>query len=146
MQATKKQKQLIHVNAPTRDIKEEFVQWATGDVSKISTNDLNFDQANRILEKLGKQPIRAKKEDSPLFWGYFDRNNGQHKQIQSLLHQLHWTVSHPTYGRVADLERFGAWLQSSRSPVRMPLKKMNDRECSKIISALEGIVKSRYKH
>src|SRR5690625_3366741 len=95
MQATKKQKQLIHVNAPTRDIKEEFVQWATGDVNKISTNDLNFEQANRILEKLGKQPIRAKKEDSPLFWGYFDKNNSQHMQIQSLLHQLHWTVEHP---------------------------------------------------
>lgn len=145
MQATKKQKQLIHVNAPTRDIKEEFVQWATGDVNKISTNDLNFEQANRILEKLGKQPIRAKKEDSPLFWGYFDKNNSQHLQIQSLLHQLHWTVEHPKYGRVADLERFGSWLQSNRSPVRLPLKQMNAHECSKIIIALEGIVKSTYK-
>lgn len=145
MQATKKQKQLIHVNVPTRDIKEEFVQWATGDVAKTSTNDLTFEQANEILKKLGKQPVKPAKEDSPLYWGYFDRNNTQHKQIQSLLHQLHWTVEHPKYGRVADLERFGSWLQSKRSPVRLPLKQMDARECSKIIIALEGIVKSTYR-
>lgn len=143
MKATKKQKQLIHINAPTRDIKEEFVQWATGDNNKISTNDLTFEQANQILQKLGIQPIRA--AASPLSWGYFNRNNEQHLQIQSLLHQLHWTVEHPKYGRVGDLARFGSWLQSHRSPVRKPLREMNNKECSKIIIALEGIVKSIYK-
>lgn len=145
MKANKKQKQLIHLNTPTRYIKEEFVQWATGDDKKISTNDLSFEQANKILRQLGIQPIRPDKEDTPLFWGFFDRKNKQHMQIQSLLHQLHWTVDHPKYGRVADLERFGSWLQSERSPVRKPLKKMDVKECSKIIIALEGIVKSTYK-
>src|SRR5690606_32694689 len=121
MKATAKQKQLIHLNAPTRDIKEEFVQWATGSVEMTSCNDLSFDQANEILKKLGKQPIRMVKEDTPLFWGYFQNGNKQHNQIQSLLHQLRWTRPHPQYGRIPDLARFGAWLQSERSPVQKPL-------------------------
>ncbi|QAA81387.1 hypothetical protein EI546_06435 [Aequorivita sp. H23M31] len=145
MQATKKQKQLIHLNTPNRDIKEEFVQWATGSVEKTSTNDLSFEQANEIIKKLGKQPVKVTKEDSPMFWGYFDRSNKQHLQIQSLLHQIKWTMANTKYGRVPDLARFGSWLQSDRSPVRKPLKKMTPAECSKIINALNGILKTLYK-
>lgn len=145
MKATNKQKQLIHVNAPTRDIKEEFVQWATGDVAKISCNDLSFDQANRILEKLGFAPLKMIKEDTPMYWGFFDRKNAQHKQIQSLLHQVKWTMPNTKWGRVPDLTRFGSWLQSDKSPVQKPLKKMSPAECSKTISALNGILKSMYK-
>lgn len=145
MKATAKQKQLIHVNAPTRDIKEEFVQWATESVEKISCNDLSFDQANKIIIQLGKQPVKAAKEDTPLFWGYFDRNQKQHLQIQSLLHQIRWTTPHPKFGKVPDLSRFGSWLQSDKSPVQKPLKKMTSTECNKVINALNGILKSLYK-
>ena len=145
MKATKHQKQLIHVNAHSRDMKEEYVQWATGDTSKTSTNDLTFDQANQIIVHLGKQPVKATKEDTPLFWGYFEFKNKQHKQIQSLLHQLKWTMPNTKYGRVPDLARFGAWLQSDKSPVQKPLKQMDAKECSKIINALNGILRSMYK-
>lgn len=145
MQATKHQKQLIHVNSHNRDLKEEYVQWATGDVSKISCNDLTFEQANKIIVQLGKQPIKATKEDTPLFWGFYERGNQQHKQIQSLLHQLKWTMPNTQWGRVPNLERFGSWLQSDKSPVQKPLKQMTPAECSKIIVALGGILKSMYK-
>ena len=145
MKATKKQKQLIHLNTPNGDIKEEFVQWATQDNDKISTNDLSFEQANLILGKIGIRPLRPAKEDTPLYWGFFDKKNTQHMQILSLVHQLQWTNAHPKYGRVADLERLGQWLQSNRSPVKKPLKKMTPAECSKIITALNGIIKSVYK-
>lgn len=41
--ATAKQKQLIHLNTPTKDMKEEWVQWATNSNDKTSCNDLTFD-------------------------------------------------------------------------------------------------------
>lgn len=145
MKANKKQKQLIHVNSPSRDVKEEFVQWATGDNSKISTNDLTFEQANAILKQLGKQPIKATKEDAPLFWGYFNKNEKSHLQILSHLRQLNWTVKHPTRGVIPDLERFGQWLQSDRSPVQKPLKQMTATEVSKIIEAQKVMIKKLYK-
>ena len=43
MQATKEQKRAIAMNTANKDIKEEFVQWATKDVKKTSTNDLTFE-------------------------------------------------------------------------------------------------------
>lgn len=145
MKANAKQKQLIHLNAKPAYIKEEYVQWATGDEKKTSCNDLSFDQANTILKQMGMQPIAASKEDSALFWAYFDKKNSKHMQIMSLLHQVLWRKRHPKYGMVPDLERFGSWLQSDKSPVQKPLKKMTPQECSKIITALEGILKNLYK-
>lgn len=139
MQATKEQKKLIHINAPTRDTKEEFVQWATNSNEKISTNDLSFDQANRILEKLGIKPFKA---DS---WSAFDKKNPKHTLVLSLLRQAGWTTPHPKYGEVADLNRLDLFLKSDKSPVKMPLKKMTDIEVEKVIKALKGIVKSRWK-
>jgi hypothetical protein len=145
MQATTKQKQLIHVNAPTRDTKEEFVQWATGDVEKTSCNDLNFDQANKILVKLGIRPL-AQSLGRPLEknWGRFDKSNKQHMRVMSQLHQIGWTQANERYGTVADIDRLGQWLQSERSPVRKPLRKMNGREISKIINALNSMTVKKY--
>ena len=137
MEATKKQKQLIHVNCPTRDIKEEFVQWATDDTSKISTNDLDFNQANKILEKLGLKPHRAKD------WGRFNKNSAKHKLILSLLYQIEFTKT--IKGKeVPDIDRFGDWLKSN-APVKKPLLDMNNLEQEKTIKALKGIFKSRWK-
>ncbi|MEH6407896.1 MAG: hypothetical protein V7767_11495 [Leeuwenhoekiella sp.] len=133
------------MNSPTRDIKEEFVQWATADVSKISCNDLSFAQANMILRQLGMKPEPMPVENQVAHWGKFDKNLQSHRAILSLLRQIKWTSTHPKYGKVADIARFGAWLQSERSPVKKPLLQMTPQEVSKIIIALEGILKSLYK-
>ncbi|WP_273005624.1 hypothetical protein, partial [Leeuwenhoekiella blandensis] len=85
MKANKKQKQLIHVNAPNRDTKEEWVQWATGDNDKISTNDLTYAQANAILKQMGLKPVPMATADLASTWGKFDKNNQRHKAILSLL-------------------------------------------------------------
>jgi len=141
MNATKSQKQLIHINAPTRDLKEEFVQWATDDNSKTSCSDLNFDQANLILEKLGQKP-HSKKAHA---YGIFNKRNVQHMKVVSLTRQLGWDKRHPTYGRVADMDRLGAWLESDKSPVRKPLKSMSSTELTTIINGMTGMISKRYK-
>jgi len=143
--ANKKQKQLIHVNAPNRDIKEEFVQWATGDNDKISCNDLSYAQANMILRKLGVKTVPMHVADMASSWGKFDNSNGKHRNILSLLRQVRWVTPHPKFGEVADVARLGAWLQSDKSPVKKPLMKMESEEVSKVIVALEGILKGLYK-
>lgn len=139
MQATKKQKQLIAINAPTKDIKEEFVQWATKDVKKTSCNELSFDEANLILEKLGLKPHK------PEYWAVFNKNNPKHRVIMSLMRQAQWVKNHDRHGEVADMDRLDLFLKSSNAPVQKPLQEMNDKEVEKLIIALNGIVKHRYK-
>jgi hypothetical protein len=78
-------------------------------------------------------------------WGLFDNNNQQHKTILSLLRQAQWTVPNGRWGEVADINRLSEFLKSDKSPVKKPLKKMESKEVSIIIVALEGIVKSKYK-
>jgi hypothetical protein len=78
-------------------------------------------------------------------WAIFDKTNTQHKTILSLLRQAQWVVPHPRHGEVADLARLSAFLKSNKSPINKPLKAMTDKETSKIIQALKGIVKHRYK-
>jgi len=83
---------------------------------------------------------------TPLFWGRFDMSNGPHKYILSLLRQLGWdTINHTTGRSYADIERFGNWLQSDKSPVQKPLKKMDKDETSRIITALESMITKQYK-
>jgi hypothetical protein len=117
MQATKEQKKLIQINAPTRDIKGEFVQWATEDVKKISCNDLTFEQANKILVKLGQQPHKLH------FRAGFDKKNSRHKYILSLCVQFGWWQLNDKHGRVADLEKLNDWMHSAKCPVQKALKK-----------------------
>jgi hypothetical protein len=78
-------------------------------------------------------------------WAIFDKAKTQHKTILSLLRQAQWVVPHPRHGEVADLARLSAFLKSNKSPINKPLKAMTDKETSKIIQALKGIVKHRYK-
>lgn len=139
MQATKEQKQLIHINTPNRDIKEEFVQWATGDVEKTSCDDLLFEQANMILVKLGKKPHK------PENWAVFDKNNKAHRTILSLCIQMGMSKESGRYGKVADLDALNEWLHSARCPVQKPLKKMEKIELSKVIGALSAMTKKKYK-
>lgn len=140
MKATSKQKQIIHLESPTRDIKEELVQWATDDNDKISTNDLSFDQANKILIKLGKRAHSKVATDSAAYWGYFDFKNQQHKYILSLLRQMNWTTV-KNGKEVADMERFGQWLQT-KAPRKTPLKKMSGGDVRVTISILEKMAEN----
>ena len=78
-------------------------------------------------------------------WGLFDKNNQQHKTLLSLLRQAQWTIPNERWGEVADLPRLSDFLKSDKSPIKKPLKKMEPWEVSKIIEALKGIVKSKYK-
>jgi hypothetical protein len=78
-------------------------------------------------------------------WAIFDKTNTQHKTILSLLRQAQWVVPHPRHGEVADLARLSTFLKSDKSPVKKPLKAMTDKETSKIIQALKGIMKYKYK-
>lgn len=143
MQATKGQKQYIYRLCDyNKDLKEELVQWATGDNDKISTNDLTFDQANAVIHNRGGS--MAKYDN----WGWYDNGKDAHRQILSHLITLGWTVKHPRYGKVADLVRFSEWLKgtskSGQSPVKKPLKKMSANEVSKVISALDKMIGKNY--
>ena len=121
------------------DIKEEWVQWVTGDVSRTSLKSLTQAQAVRIIKaQTGAEP----QEDN---WGLFDKNNKQHLTVLAQMRTAQWVVPSDKYGEVPDLERLSNWLKGSLSPINKPLKKMEPWEVSKIIEAMKGIVKSIYK-
>lgn len=98
-------------------------------------------EGSAIDNYLSPQPQSSNTEN----WAMFDKNNTQHKTILSLLRQAQWVVSHPRHGEVADLARLSTFLKSNKSPINKPLKSMTPEETSKIIEALKGIVKSKYK-
>jgi hypothetical protein len=138
MNATKIQKQLIHINTPNRDIKEEFVQWATDSIEKISCNDLNFEQANMILVQLGKEPHKASN------YAVFDKTNNRHKYILSLCITYGWSKWSAKFGKIANLDKLNEWMHSKFCPVQKPLKKMNSDELDKFIAALESMTVKKF--
>jgi len=143
--ASKFQKKSIYrLSGYNKDIKEEWVQWATNDTSKTSTNDLSFEQANKIIAQAGGAALPSGKTEIEN-WGFFNSKNSQHNLILSLCRQLNWVISSDKYGKVADLNRLSNFLKSDRSPVKKPLQKMSPAEVSKIITALESIIKSNYE-
>lgn len=142
MEATKDQKQYIYKLCDyNKDLKEELVQWITGDVSKTSTNTLTFEQANKIIENRGGTPSRGSN------WGMFSKDNEQHRKILSLCQDYGWQTKHPVRGiTIADIATLGNWLEKDyRCPVKKPLKKMNQEELTKIINALTIMVRKKYK-
>ena len=144
MKTTKEQRQYIYRLAYyNKGTKEEWVQWATNDNSKTSTNDLSFEQANAIIKQAGGAPhVPGKLETGS--YAFFDSKNAQHRLVLSLCRQLNWVITSEKHGKIADLNRLSNFLKSEKSPVRKPLKKMTASEVSKLISALEGIIKSSY--
>ncbi|MFJ1366646.1 hypothetical protein ACILDU_09420 [Capnocytophaga canimorsus] len=46
---------------------------------------------------------------------------------------------------LVDLNRLGVWLISKRSPVKKALQDMSHKEVSKIIFAIENMIKGKYK-
>jgi hypothetical protein len=103
-----------------------------------SFKDLNSVQADDLIRffNTGKSPDNSS-------WGKFDKHNSKHRTILSRCHTLGWVQEENN--RFVDLHRLGGWLKSSRSPVQRPLMEMEPAELSKIIKALDGIVKSKYK-
>lgn len=139
MQATKDQKLAIRRNCGfDEDTKCELVQWVKEDNNQTSLNSLTFEEANKILIYQGDKPHKGEK------WAKFDKTNPKHKAILSLLYQAQWVTNYKGK-EVPDLDRFSAWLQSDKAPVREPLHKQTNPELSKTIKALEGIVKSVWK-
>lgn len=125
------------------ETKNEWVQWVTGDANRTSLKSITHDEAIKILlQQTGAQVPPSGAEGA---WGKFDHKNPKHKVILSLLHQLDWTTPSTKYGTVPDIDLLSNWLQSDKSPVKKPLMKMETHEVEKTITALSGIVKSRFK-
>lgn len=145
MKATSAQIRLIQINKQDENHKEELVQWATGDNSKTSCSDLSFDQANEILVKwFNLRPHQPDVDEKAMKYARFDKNNEQHKRILATLITIGWWTVKKPYGKVADLERFGQWLYSNKSPVQKPLSKMQPSEVSTIIGALDSMTLKKF--
>ncbi|MBP4137431.1 hypothetical protein [Flavobacterium geliluteum] len=78
-------------------------------------------------------------------WGLFDNKNRQHRTILSQLRTLQWVVPNDKWGEVPDINRLSEFLKSDKSPVNKPLKKMEEKELSKIISCFESMTTKKYK-
>ena len=104
-----------------------------------------YEGTGSAIDDYRKRPLQTVDKSTDINWGIFDKNNQQHKTILSLLRQAQWVVKNEKWGEVPDINRLSAFLKSDKSPVNKPLKKMEPLEVSKIIEALKGIVKSKYK-
>lgn len=129
-------KRIMHNCNYQVEIKNEWVQWVTGDNNKTSLRNITQAQAVRII----KQQTGSDSSGAVENWGAFDKNNSQHRYILSILRTANIVVKSQKWGEVPDtagwLNRF---LQSPKSPIKKPLKKMSPTEVSKIITALEGV-------
>lgn len=124
------------------DTKNEYVQWVTEDTNRTSLKSITQAQAVKIIrQQTGQSQPEANQEN----WAVFDKANPKHKVILSLLYQMQWTKPSEKWGEVPDLNKLSNFLQSDKSPVKKKLKDMSDTEVQKIIKALNGIVKHRYK-
>lgn len=119
------------------DIKEEWVQWVTGDKTITSLKALTFEQAEKILhQQTGVTSDKSK-------FQRFDIKNSQHKYILSMCHTIGWTKNKD--GKVIpDMEAFGHWLQT-RSPIKLPLPDMGTKQIQKVIYAFEQVVKHQFE-
>ncbi len=128
------------------DTKNEYVQWVTEDVNRTSLKSITQAQAVKIIrQQTGDTTVIARHEANSENWAVFDKANPKHKVILSLLYQMQWTKPSEKWGEVPDLNKLSNFLQSDKSPVKKKLKEMSDTEVQKIIKALNGIVKHRYK-
>lgn len=127
------------------EIKNEWVQWATGDTSRTSLKSITHDQAIKIMHQQNPHPQPLSKGEGSENWALFDNTNTQHRTVLAQMRTAQWVIPNGKHGEVADLERLSNWLKSELSPVKKPLKQMEPWELSKTIEALKGIVKSKYK-
>ena len=127
------------------EIKEEWVQWVTGDVTRNSLKSLTQAQAVKILRQQNPHPQPLSKGEGSENWGLFDKNNKQHLTILAQMRTAQWVKPSKKWGEIPDIERLSEFLKSDKSPINKPLKQMQPSEVSKIIEAMKGIVKSIYK-
>lgn len=107
-----------------------------------STKDLTEKQASILIGHL-KNPSAKERN---LGWGFFarfDPKNAQHRTILSRCHELSWVQQETP--NLVDLDRLGGFLISKYSPVQKALSEMTKQELSKVIFALENMLKSKYK-
>ncbi len=103
-----------------------------------STKDLSKNEADDIITYLQTGNVA----DNTSF-ALFDKTNPRHMKILSLAKELDWIDDKTGY---ADLNRLGGWIKSTRCPVQdKKLKEMNYEDISKVIKALENMVKSKWK-
>lgn len=102
-----------------------------------SFKELNTIQADDLIRFFNTGKLEGNAS-----WAVFNKSNARHKSVLSRCYTLGWVDSETGY---VDLHRLGGWLKSNRSPVQKPLKQMAPPELSKIIAALDGIIKSKYK-
>lgn len=119
-----------------RDERLEAVSSILGDevesfkkLSKLQADDLIY------FFNTGEMPDNRS-------WAAFDKHNSQHRTILSKAYTLGWRDRKTGY---ADLNRLGGWLKSKRSPVSKPLKEMNRKELSKVISAMDNMILKSFK-
>jgi hypothetical protein len=145
-------KRIMHNCNYQAEIKNEWVQWVTGDTNRTSLSGITQAQAVRIIKKQTGIPLTpeggttADQCSPPLEglgeanWGAFDKNNSQHRYILSILRQANIVVKSEKWGEIPDMSGFfNRFLRSPKSPVKKPLKQMSPTEVSKIITALEGV-------
>lgn len=129
------------------EVKNEWVQWATGDVNRTSLKSITQAQAKKIIRQQEGLPVEDKTAAIEN-WASFTTqkpNPQKRKVLFSLMHQAQWTKEHQTLGQVPDLERLSLFLQSEKSPVKKRLQDMDIREMEKIIRAFKGIVQTKWK-
>ncbi|WP_333662265.1 hypothetical protein [Chishuiella changwenlii] len=103
-----------------------------------TTKDLSKNEADDVITYFQTGRV-ADNTSSALF----DKNNPRHMKILSLAKELDWIDENTGY---ADLQRLGGWIKSPRCPVQdKKLKEMNYEDISKVIKALENMVKSKWK-
>lgn len=134
-------KQLQTVISKTYPSREERLEFLSNFLGReiTTTKDLSSIEAVEVIYFLNKGKVKPNSH-----WGYFDIQNSQHRNVLSLMRQANWTVPNENHGEVPDLERLSNFLKSPKSPVNKPLKQMKPTEVSKLIVALEGIVKHTY--
>jgi len=111
----------------------EFFFREIGSVKELSKNEaddvITFFQTGRVADNTS--------------YALFDKNNPRHMKILSLAKELDWIDENTGY---ADLQRLGGWIKSPRCPVQgKKLKDMNYEDISKVIKALENMIKSKWK-
>ena len=105
-----------------------------------STKDLSEKQAFQLIRYL-----KEGKTIDNAFFARFDAQNPQHRALLARCHELGWVSVAPTGKVLPDLNKLGSWLISKRSPVKKSLQEMSHKEVSKVIYAIENMIKGKYK-
>jgi hypothetical protein len=120
-----------------KDLRADFIAGFT-DGRASSTKELTSSEADSLIASL---------RGNYSHFAFFDKNNKQHLAVLNICYDLGWTSYNRLLGRsTADLNKLGTFIASARCPVRKKLLSMTRQECSKLITALEGILKSNYRN